>query len=476
MLPRQRLVALVVACALFMQTLDSTIIGTALPAIGASFAIDPVRLHLAMTSYLISLAVFMPMSGWIADRFGTRDVFRLAVLIFVAASVGCGASSSLGQLIAMRILQGFGGAMMVPVARLALLRAVPKSVLVQAMTWVTVPALIGPVVGPPLGGFLVSYAAWPWIFWINVPVGLIGIVLATLYFEDIRGERREPFDLAGFVLSAIALSGLLFGIELTANRTIFGDAGLALIAIGLIAGLCYIRHARRAPAPIIDLALLRIATFRVSIIGGSLFRFGIGAIPFLLPLMLQEGFGKTALSSGLITFASAAGAISMKFAAPRLLARAGFRNVLSWNAFFAALSIAACAAFSSATPALLMIVILFIGGFFRSLQFTALNAIAFADLDDRQMSRATGFTSMAQQLSLSIGVSIAAISLSITSTLRGASNAGALDYALAFLLVTGLVLLSLASFLKLEADAGAAVSGHAATVGGAARTPSDPRM
>ncbi len=476
MLPRQRLVALVVACALFMQTLNSTIIGTAMPAIGASFAIDPVRLHMAMTAYLISLAVFMPMSGWIADRFGTRNVFRFAILVFVAASVGCGASTSLGQLIAMRILQGFGGAMMVPVARLALLRAVPKSVLVQAMTWVTVPALIGPVVGPPLGGFIVAYAEWPWVFWINVPVGLVGIILATLYFEDIRSDSRAKFDLTGFALSALAISGLLFGVELSTNRSIFGHAGDALLLIGLVASVLYVRHARITASPIIDLSLLKVATFRVSVIGGSLFRFGIGAIPFLLPLMLQEGFGKTALSSGLITFAAAAGAISMKFAAPRILARAGFRNVLSWNALFAAVSIAACAAFSATTPALVMIVVLFIGGFFRSLQFTALNAIAFADLDDRQMSRATGFTSMAQQLSLSIGISIAAISLSMTASLRGAASAGAIDYAFAFLVVTILVLLSLVTFLKLEADAGAAVSGHAATVGGAARPPSDTRV
>lgn len=476
MLPRQRLVALVVACALFMQTLDSTILGTALPAIGRSFSIDPVRLHLAMTSYLIALAVFMPASGWIADRFGTRNVFRWAVAIFVLASIGCGAASSVAELILMRIVQGIGGAMMVPVARLALLRAVPKSQLVQAMTWVTVPALIGPVVGPPLGGFLVTYAQWPWIFWINVPVGLLGIVLATIYFEDIRGEDRSPFDKKGFCYSSSAIGGLLFGFELAPNVHISGYTGHLLILAGFVAGLLYVRHAVSTPSPILDLTLLRISTFRVSLFGGSFFRFGIGAIPFLLPLMLQQGFGKTALTSGLITFAAAAGAISMKFAAPRILARAGFRNVLSLNALLAAISIGACAAFSPATPALVMIAILFIGGFFRSLQFTALNSIAFADLNDTQMSRATGFTSMAQQLSLSIGVSIAALTLSATTMLRGAESAGPTDYAIAFLVISGIVLVSAVSFLTLDRDAGASVSGQAATVGGASRPPSDTRV
>nr|WP_281358314.1 DHA2 family efflux MFS transporter permease subunit [Hongsoonwoonella zoysiae] len=469
------MVALVVACALFMQTLDSTILGTALPAIGKSFSIDPVRLHLAMTSYLIALAVFMPVSGWIADRFGTRNVFRWAVAIFVLASVGCGAASSVAELIFMRVVQGVGGALMVPVARLALLRAVPKSQLVQAMTWVTVPALIGPVVGPPLGGFLVTYAEWPWIFWINVPVGLLGVGLATLYFEDIRGKEKPPFDLKGFCLSAVAISGLLFGSELVPNTHIAGHTGHFLVAIGLLSGIAYVQHANTASAPILDLSLLRIPTFRVSLFGGSFFRFGIGAIPFLLPLMLQQGFGKSAINSGLITFAAAAGAISMKFAAPRILARAGFRNVLSLNALLAAISIAACAAFSPQTPAALMIAVLFIGGFFRSLQFTALNSIAFADLDDAEMSRATGFTSMAQQLSLSIGVSLAALTLSAASMIRGNEGAGPQDYAIAFLVIAGIVLLSAISFLTLDRGAGASVSGHAATVGGASRPPSDTR-
>ncbi len=476
MTSRQRLVALVVACALFMQTLDSTVLGTALPVIGQQFNVDPVRLHLTMTAYLIALAVFMPMSGWIADKFGTRTVFRLAVLVFVGASIGCGASSNLNELVAMRIIQGLGGAMMVPVARLALLRAVPKASLVAAMTWVTVPALIGPVIGPPLGGFLVTYADWPWIFWINVPIGLMGILLSTIYFEDLREKNVPPFDFKGFLLSAVGISGILFGAEMLPHGASTRILALTCMGIGLASSFLYIRHALTAPSPIIDLKLLKIPTFRVSITGGSVFRFGIGAIPFLLPLMLQDGFGMTAIGSGLITFAAAAGAISMKMAAPRLISRAGFRNVLIWNAVLSAVSIGACAAFSSMTPAFIMIAILFIGGFFRSLQFTALNAIAFADLDEKEMSRATGFSSMAQQLSLAIGVSISAMVVSASASLRGGALVQSSDYSVAFIVVAVLLLASTLTFWRLPPDAGDAVSGHASTVGGAARPPSDTRV
>ncbi|MEI2387855.1 MFS transporter [Breoghania sp. JC706] len=472
---RQRIVALTVACALFMQTLDSSVLGTALPAIGRDFNLDPVRLHLAMTSYLIALAVFMPMSGWIADRYGTRNVLRIAIVIFVGASIGCGYSTSILELVLMRIVQGVGGAMMVPVARLALLRAVPKSSLVQAMTWVSVPALLGPVVGPPLGGFLVTYASWPWIFWINVPIGVIGIVLATIFFENLRAPDIPKFDRVGFLYSAIGVAGTLFGLELAPRSNAATLPGYGLLIVGIISALLYARHARRHEAPILDLSLLSVSTFRVSILAGSLFRIGIGAIPFLLPLMLQQSYGRSALSSGLITFSAAAGAIAMKFVAPRALAVAGFRKTLTWNAALAGVSIAVIAAFTDATSVVVMLMVLFIGGFFRSLQFTAINAIGFADLDDRQMSRATGFSAMVQQLSLSIGVSIAALILQLLPYLRTEATASETDYSIAFLFVGALVTASALAFARLEADAGQAVSGHAATVGGAHRPPSDPR-
>ncbi|MDJ0931278.1 MFS transporter [Breoghania sp.] len=247
MTSRQRIVALTVACALFMQTLDSSVLGTALPAIGRDFNLDPVRLHLAMTSYLIALAVFMPMSGWIANRFGTRNVLRIAIVIFIGVSVGCGFSTSILQLVIMRIVQGMGGAMMVPVARLALLRSVPKSSLVQAMTWVSVPALLGPVVGPPVGGFLVTYASWPWIFWINVPIGLIGIALATVFFENLKSPEIPKFDRVGSVWSAIAVAGILFGLEMAPHSGIARQTGYGFLLFDIIAAVFYTRHARSMP-------------------------------------------------------------------------------------------------------------------------------------------------------------------------------------------------------------------------------------
>ncbi|WP_321340409.1 MFS transporter [Breoghania sp.] len=475
MTSRQRIVALTVACALFMQTLDSSVLGTALPAIGRDFGLDPVHLHLAMTSYLIALAVFMPMSGWIADSFGTRTVLRIAIVIFVGASVGCGYSSSIGELAVMRIIQGMGGAMMVPVARLALLRAVPKASLVQAMTWVSVPALLGPVVGPPLGGFLVTYASWPWIFWINVPIGFIGIMLATVYFENLKNPETPKFDRFGFVLSSFAVGGILFGLELAPRSGVTALSGYGLIVFGLIMAAFYGLHARRHPAPILDLTLMKVQTFRVSILAGSLFRIGIGAIPFLLPLMLQQSFGRSAIASGMITFSAAAGAIAMKLAATRALSAFGFRSTLVWNAGLAGLSIAVIALFNDRTPALVMIALLFVGGFFRSLQFTALNAIGFSDLDENQMSRATGFSAMVQQLSLSIGVTVAALSLQFLPYLRGETAATESDYSIAFVIVGILVSLSALAFMRLDADAGESVSGHAATVGGENRPPSTPR-
>ncbi|HUY68015.1 MAG TPA: MFS transporter, partial [Alphaproteobacteria bacterium] len=303
-----RIVPLIVACALFMEQLDGSIIATALPAIARDLRTDPLHLNLAITSYMFSLAVFIPLSGWIADRFGTRTVFRAAIVVFTLGSVLCGVSQDLWQLIAARILQGAGGAMMVPVGRLAMLRTVPRRELVNAMTWLTTPALIGPVLGPPLGGFIVTYASWRWIFYVNVPIGLLGIVLATVFIEDMRGEKREPLDWRGFLLMGLALSGLVFSFETVGRRLVAGDVVGALFAGGALCVGLYLVHMRNHDHPIVDLRLVRFQTYRISLASGMLFRVGIGALPFLLPMMLQVGFGLSAATSGLITFGSALGA------------------------------------------------------------------------------------------------------------------------------------------------------------------------
>ncbi len=466
--PRTALIPLIIACALFMENLDSTVLSTSLPQIAAAFEESPVRLSFAITAYLFSLAVFIPISGWVADRFGGRNVFRAAILVFLAGSVLCGLSGSLPELVAARLLQGLGGAMMVPVGRLVLLRSVDKRDLVTAMAYLTVPALIGPVVGPLLGGFITTYFHWRWIFWINIPIAILGLVLATLYIPDVREERPPPLDLGGFALSAAGLVGVIFGFETIGRGIVPVWATVALLSGGILGVLLYVRHAGRVAYPVIDLGLLRVRTFRAAIMGGFLFRIGIGALPFLLPLMLQAGFGLSAFDSGQLTFAAALGALTMKLAAKPILRRFGFKRVLVTNAVLSSVSLAAIALFRPDTPHLLILVVLLVGGFFRSLQFTSVNTLGYADIDRQHMSRATSFTSMAQQLSLSVGVGSGALLLHATMTARGGSVLHAGDFVPAFLIVGVCAAASALAFVALPGDAGAEVSGHlpdAATAG-----------
>jgi EmrB/QacA subfamily drug resistance transporter len=459
---RSVLVPLIVACALFMENLDSTVIATALPAIARSLDEDPLRLNLAITSYLLSLAVFIPLSGWVADRFGARSVFRAAIVTFTLGSACCGLAHSLPQLVAARILQGLGGAMMVPVGRLVMLRSVPKSELVRAMSYLTVPALLGPVMGPPLGGFIVTYSSWRWIFYINLPIGLLGVVLATLFIDNVKEEACWPLDVRGFVLAGIGLAGLMFGFETAGRGVLPLPAVAALLAAGAISIALYILHSRVHAYPIIDLGLLRIPTFRSAVLGGGLFRIGIGALPFLLPLMLQLGFGLTPFASGLLTFASAAGAMTMKMTAAPIIRSLGFRRVLLGNAVISSAFVASYALFSPATPHWVILLALLAGGFFRSLQFTSTNTLIFADVPPAMMSRATSFQSMAQQLSVSIGVGAGALLLHLTLLVAGRATLGADDFAAAFVAVGLIALTSVLFYLPLAREAGAEVSGHRA--------------
>ena len=286
-------VTLIVAVALFMETMDSTVIATSLPAIAKDLGEDPIALKLALTSYLLSLAVFIPLSGWAADRYGARTVFRAAIVVFTLGSAACGFASSLFDFVLFRIVQGIGGAMMVPVGRLVILRTVPKSELISALAWLTIPALMGPVIGPPLGGFITTFASWRWIFWINIPIGVLGVILATYYIQNFREEDLPPLDVKGFILSGIGLSGLAFGFT-TIGQGLFPPVAVAaLLIVGFIGCWLYVRHARIVTAPLIDLSLLKIDTFFASVVGGFIYRVGIGATPFLLPLLLQLGFGLT---------------------------------------------------------------------------------------------------------------------------------------------------------------------------------------
>lgn len=451
---------LIVATALFMEQLDGTVLATALPAMAADLHEDPVALKLALTSYLLALAVFIPLSGWAADRFGARHVFCAAIIVFTIGSILCGFSNSLGSLVMARVVQGMGGAMMVPVGRLVILRTSPRHELVRALAWLTIPALIGPMIGPPLGGFIATYFHWRYIFWINVPIGLLGLALASRFIPQLFEENVRPLDVKGALLSSVALSCLVFGFTILGRGVAPAPVVALVVAIGVAALLEYVRHARRAPHPIIDLGLLSIPTFRAAILGGFLFRIGLGATPFLLPLLLQAGFGLSAYQSGLLTFVAAAGAIAMKTTAQPILKHFGFRRVLIFNTLISSAFLAGNALFAATTPHWIIMGALLIGGFFRSLEFTALNAIAYAEIEAASMSNATSFAAVGQQLSLSTGVAIGAAALETTRALHGGGALRAEDFGIAFCVVAVLSALSVFVFLRLAPDAGDELTGR----------------
>jgi EmrB/QacA subfamily drug resistance transporter len=455
-----RLLPLIVACALFIENMDSTVLSTSLPAIAADLDSDPIALKLALTTYLLSLAVFIPVSGWVADRFGARSTFMTAIAVFLLGSVACAASGSLGFLVAARFVQGMGGALMVPVGRLVLLRTVPKSELVQALSWLTVPALVGPVVGPPLGGFITTYFHWRWIFLINLPIGVLGILLAKRFIPDLR-ETPPPLDWIGFALTGLGLGLAMFGFSTLGRHLVPIEVAVATLVIGLAGLGTYVVHARRTAHPLLDLRLFELETYRAGVLGGTLFRIGIGATPFLLPLMLQLGFGLSPVQSGLLTFVSAVGAIFMKTLAAWILKHFGFRRVLSLNALAAAALLCAFGLFRPDTPHLAIIGTLLLSGCLRSLQFTSLNAISYAEVDSKRMGQASSLAGMMQQLSLSLGVAIGGYLLQIVGALTERPATDVQNFYWAFLGV-GLVSASSAWFMfKLPRNAGAEMAGRA---------------
>ena len=455
-----RTTALIVASAMFMEQLDGTVLATALPTMADSFHVAPLRMNIALTSYLLTLAMFIPASGKLADRFGSRTVFRAAIGLFTIGSVLCGLAQSLPFLVAARMLQGVGGAMMSPVGRLVLIRACSKSELVSAMAWLMIPATIGPILGPPLGGLIVTYVSWRWIFFINVPVGLLGIVLVTAFIEEMRDPVKTPFDVRGLVFSGTALACLMFGIEMASRGA--GALGVtgALVACGIAAALLYARHARRHPHPILDFRLMRIPTFRFSVVSGSFSRIGAGAMPFLLPMMLQLGFGESAARSGLITFTSSVGSLLMRLAAPGLLRHLGFRSVMTWIGLLATLLLGACAAMRPGWPMIALYGLLLSFGFFQSLMFMAYNTIAYADIPRPEMSAATSFYTTIQQMALSTGIAVSAAVLAAAAALTGNVAPSVGDFSIAFLVVAVISMAAPAISSRLDPGAGEELSGH----------------
>ncbi len=453
--------ALLVAGAFFMEFLDGTVIATALPDMAKSFGVQAVDLNIGISAYLITLAVLIPASGWIADRFGARKVFTLALAIFTLASVLCGLATSVDQFVAMRVLQGMGGALMVPVGRLAVLRTTPKHLLITAIATLTWPALVAPIIGPPLGGFITSYANWRWIFFINVPLGLIAIVLALRIIPDISEETRRPFDTPGFIATSVAMVSLVCAMEMMGAQQVNTTLTLALLATGVVTLIYALRHFRRARWPMIRLDALQVPTFRVTMYGGSLFRASISAVPFLLPLLFQVGFGMDAFHSGLLVLAVFVGNLTIKPATTPLLRGLGFKKLLLINGALNVLALLACAFLTPQTPVWVIMLVLYLGGVFRSIQFTAISTLAFADVPSPQMSYANTLFSTATQLAVGLGITLGAIGIRIgelCSEMLGLEALPGISFRLAFVAIALVCLLGMFDTLRLVKDAGSAVS------------------
>ena len=451
-----RLIALVVAVTFFMENLDATVIATALPSMARAFGVTPVDMNIGITAYLLTVAIFIPLSSWVADRFGARRVFAGAIIVFTLASLLCGLSQSLEMFVIARVLQGIGGALMVPVGRLAVLRNTDKKDLVKMIAVITWPGLVAPILGPLVGGLIVTHASWPWIFYVNLPLGALALMAALWLVPAGREANVRRFDGKGFVLLASACVALLGGLEWLGNQSSNSlIPGFGLVAAGLLLAIWAVQHCRHHAEPLLPLQTLSINTFRVSIFGGSLFRLAISALPFLLPLLFQVGFGLSPVDAGLLVLAVFAGNLAMKPFTTPIMQRFGFRNVLLVNGVIGVSLVAACALFTAQTPFTLIAAVLFVGGLSRSMQFTCYNSIGFADVPKARMSEASALFSMAFQLAMGLGVSIAALLLRASIVVHGhEAHAGAGDFRVAFVGVALLGILGLIDVYRLPAEAG----------------------
>ena len=464
---------LIVACALFMEHLDGSIIATALPTISKSLHTDPLHLNLAITAYMFSLAMFIPLSGWIADRFGARTVFRAAIVVFTIGSVLCGFSPNLLTLVLSRILQGMGGAMMIPVGRIAIVRTYARSELIRTMSFIAIPGLVGPMLGPIAGGLIVAYLHWRVIFFINIPIGLVGLYLVYRHMPDYRERRSHRLDVVGMILFGSGIALLSYVLEIFGEHTLSGReiVGLLVISAALLAG--YALHARSASHPLLHLALLRIRTFRAAVSGGFITRLGIGGIPFLFPLLYQVGLGFTPVQSGLLLMPQAFAAMSLKLTMPSILTRFGYRRVLIVNTLLIGGMIALFATIGAGTPVWLVVIEVFAYGFFSSLQYTSMNTLVFADVSARQTSGASTIASTLQQLSISFGVAAASLVTAAFIPDRFHADPVQMIHGIhqGFLVLGAMTVVSTLVFVGLKRDDGDAVSRPKAVLPGGPNTP-----
>ncbi|MBB3005248.1 MAG: DHA2 family efflux MFS transporter permease subunit [Paraburkholderia tropica] len=450
---RVRAIMILVTGALFMEILDGTVIATALPAMARSFGTTAVALNIGVSAYLLALGVFVPASGWVVDRFGARRVFAFAIALFTLTSALCGVSNGLVSFVVLRVIQGIAGALMVPVGRLVVMRSTPKERLMAAMQSLIWPALIAPVLGPPVGGFITTHFGWRWIFYLNVPIGLIALVVACFIIPDAREARERRFDWTGFLLSGAGTFTLLTGLERADARL---DAmAFAMLAVGIALLIVAIRHLMRARDPLVDLSACSIPTFRAALRGGSLARMAIGSAPFLLPLMFQVGFGYDAFHSGLLVLAVFAGNLAMKSVTTPILQRFGYRPVMIWNGVFCAVCLAACAWLQQDTPVPITVLLLFLSGMTRSMQFTVLGTIAYADVAKERMSDANSLFNTASQIAMAAGITLGALGVRLGHfvALHADWHGSGIEYRVAFVLIGIVALGSIVDAIRLPKGA-----------------------
>lgn len=454
-------VSLIVAIAFFMQNLDTTAVNTAIPAMARSFGVDVVSLSTGVTSYLISLAVFIPVSGWIADRFGTRLVFCSAIVLFTFASILCGSSQSLLQFVCFRVLQGAGGAMMTPVGRLAVLKVTPKENLVTAIAYITWPGLVAPIIGPLVGGYLATYWTWHWIFFLNIPLGIACVILAWRFIPAEEEDLNKPnFDVFEFFLNAIALSGCMYGLDSLSYNSLAYWQSVLIIVVSIVLLVFNKKYSSRLSHPLIDYSVLDIFTYRITIFVGSISRMVINVAPFLVPLMFQAGFGLNPFQSGMLFLATMAGNLFMKPMTVWVMRKYNFKFVLISNGFLVAVFTLLTAYLVPSTPLVITLVVMFLSGMFRSMQFSAITTLAFADIPQGMMTSANTFYSTVQQMSAGLGIAMGAVFLRFSNFINeSGANYKVADFRLSFIFVSVIGFVSLVGYLKLKPSDGDVVRG-----------------